>query len=133
MSNYLLDTHVVLWLLFDVDKIPNSTLEKIKNLDNEIYISAASFWEISIKYRLKKLELNKINASELPKIFTEQGYKVMSISSEETSTLWELKLDYHKDPFDRILIWQAIKNNFTLISNDVNMSPYRIEGLKLLW
>jgi PIN domain nuclease of toxin-antitoxin system len=46
MSNYLLDTHVVLWLLFDVDKIPNSTLDKIKNLDNEIYISAASFWEI---------------------------------------------------------------------------------------
>jgi PIN domain nuclease of toxin-antitoxin system len=71
MSNYLLDTHVVLWLLFDVDKIPNSTLDKIKNLDNEIYISAASFWEISIKHSLNKLELNKINASELPKIFTE--------------------------------------------------------------
>jgi len=60
MSSYLLDTHVVLWLLFDVDKIPNSTLEIIKNTDNEIYISAASFWEISIKYKLKKLDLNNL-------------------------------------------------------------------------
>lgn len=133
MSSYLLDTHVVLWLLFDVDKIPNSTLEIIKNTDNQIYISAASFWEISIKYKLKKLDLNNLNVSELPKIFTEKGYKIIPILCDETATLWELKLDYHKDPFDRILIWQAIKNNFTFISNDINMSPYRMEGLRLLW
>lgn len=133
MSSYLLDTHVVLWLLFDVDKIPNSTLEIIKNTDNEIYISAASFWEISIKYKLKKLDLNNLNVSELPIIFKEKGYKTIPILCDETATLWELKLDYHKDPFDRILIWQAIKNNFIFISNDVNMSPYRMEGLRLLW
>jgi len=133
MSSYLLDTHVVLWLLFDVDKIPNSTLEIIKNTDNEIYISAASFWEISIKYKLKKLDLNNLNVSELPIIFKEKGYKIIPILCDETATLWKLKLDYHKDPFDRILIWQAIKNNFTFISNDVNMNPYRMEGLRLLW
>ncbi|WP_395042827.1 type II toxin-antitoxin system VapC family toxin [Flavobacterium sp.] len=133
MSNFLLDTHVVLWLLFDVDKIPNSTLQKIKNLDNEIYISAVSFWEISIKYSLNKLDLNKLNVSELPQIFKEQGYKSLPLNVDDTASFWELKLVYHKDLFDRILIWQAIKNNFTLISNDVNMSPYRTEGLQLLW
>lgn len=133
MSSYLLDTHVVLWLLFDVDKIANPTLEIIKNTDNNIYISAASFWEISIKYKLKKLDLNNLNVSELPIIFSEKGYEIISISSDEAAALWELKLDYHKDPFDRILIWQAIKNNFIFISNDVNMSPYRAEGLRLQW
>lgn len=133
MNRYLLDTHVVLWILFDVDKIPISTLEIIKDIDNEIFISAASFWEISIKYNLNKLDINNFNVSELPKIFTEQGYKIMSISSNETSTLWQLKLDHHKDPFDRILIWQAITNNFIFISNDINMSPYKMEGLRLMW
>ena len=133
MNRYLLDTHVVLWILFDVDKIPISTLEIIKDIDNEIFISAASFWEISIKYNLNKLDINNFNVSELPKIFTEQGYKIMSISSNETATLWQLKLDYHKDPFDRILIWQAITNNFIFISNDINMSPYKMEGLRLMW
>ncbi len=133
MNRYLLDTHVVLWILFDVDKIPISTLEIIKDIDNEIFISAASFWEISIKYNLNKLDINNFNVSELPKIFTEQGYKIMSISSNETATLWQLKLDHHKDPFDRILIWQAITNNFIFISNDINMSPYKMEGLRLMW
>jgi len=69
----------------------------------------------------------------LPIIFKEKGYKIIPILCDETATLWKLKLDYHKDPFDRILIWQAIKNNFIFISNDVNMNPYRMEGLRLLW
>ena len=133
MSSYLLDTHVVLWLLFDVDKIPYSTLQEIKNLDNEIYISAVSFWEISIKYSINKLDLNKLNVSELPQIFKEQGYRLLPLNTDDAASFWELKSVFHKDPFDRILIWQAIKNNFTLISNDVNISPYRTEGLQLLW
>jgi PIN domain nuclease of toxin-antitoxin system len=133
MNKYLLDTHVVLWLMFDIDKLPIKTLEEIKNFDNEIYISAVSFWEISIKYSLGKLNLNKFNPSELPRVYLEQGFKFLPVSINETSTLCELDIEYHKDPFDRMLIWQAIKNDFILISNDINMPPYRTEGLKLLW
>jgi PIN domain nuclease of toxin-antitoxin system len=133
MTKYLLDTHVVLWLMFDIDKLPIKTLEEIKNFDNEIYISAVSFWEISIKYGLGKLNLNKFNPSELPKVYLEQGFKFLPLSIAETSTLCELNIEYHKDSFDRMLIWQAIKNDFVLISNDINMPPYRTEGLKLLW
>jgi PIN domain nuclease of toxin-antitoxin system len=57
----------------------------------------------------------------------------LPVSINETSTLCELDIEYHKDPFNRMLIWQAIKNDFILISNDINMPPYRTEGLKLLW
>jgi PIN domain nuclease of toxin-antitoxin system len=133
MTKYLLDTHVVLWLMFDIDKLPIKILEEIKNFDNEIYISAVSFWEISIKYSLGKLNLNKFNPSELPKVYLEQGFKFLPLSIAETSTLCELNMEYHKDPFDRMLIWQAIKNDFILISNDINIPAYRTEGLKLVW
>lgn len=133
MTNYLLDTHVVIWLMFDVEKIPKNTLQKIKNPDNEIYISAVSFWEISMKYKIGKLDLNKFVPSELPQIYLDQGFQQLSISINETSSFYELSSTYHRDPFDRMLIWQAIQNNLILISNDENMSLYRSEGLKLLW
>jgi PIN domain nuclease of toxin-antitoxin system len=133
MKKYLLDTHVVLWLMFDVDKIPEYTLKEITDSENKIYISAASFWEISIKFGNGKLDLNKFNPTFLPKIYEEQGFEIIPVSINETATFWELKNRNHKDPFDRMLIWQAIKNDFTFISNDKNMSDFRSEGLKLLW
>jgi PIN domain nuclease of toxin-antitoxin system len=77
--------------------------------------------------------LNKFNPSELPKVYLEQGFKFLPLSIAETSTLCELNMEYHKDPFDRMLIWQAIKNDFILISNDINIPAYRTEGLKLVW
>jgi PIN domain nuclease of toxin-antitoxin system len=132
MKNYLIDTHVLLWYLFEPNKLSKEVSNIIQN-ESIIYVSLASFWEISIKFGIGKLDLKSLFPNDLPEICLKYNFKILPISIDEVTTYHQIKTAYHKDPFDRILIWQAIKNNFTLISNDVNMSPYRIEGLKLLW
>jgi PIN domain nuclease of toxin-antitoxin system len=132
-KHFLLDTHVVLWLMFDVDKIPKPVLQAITNSGNAVYISSVSFWEISIKYAVGKLELNKMLPSQLPPIYEEQGFQLLPITAEETASHYQLATTQHRDPFDRMLIWQAMHHNLILISNDVNMPPYKHEGLRLLW
>ena len=60
------------------------------------------------------------------------GLKLIDLTVKETATLYKLSSEYHKDPFDRILIWQAIKNDFTFISDDKNIKKYISEGLKVI-
>jgi PIN domain nuclease of toxin-antitoxin system len=132
MKNYLIDTHVLLWYLFEPNKLSSEVSYIVQNESN-VYVSLASFWEISIKFGIGKLDLKTLFPNDLPEVCLKYNIKILPISLDEVTTYHQINTVYHKDPFDRILIWQAIKNNFTLISNDVNMSPYRMEGLKLLW
>lgn len=132
MNKYLIDTHIFLWYLFEPNKLSENIAEIIQNESN-IYVSIASFWEISIKFGIGKLDLKTLFPDDLPEVCFKYNIKILPISLDEVTTYHQIKSYHHKDPFDRILIWQAIKNNFIFISNDVNMSPYRMEGLKLLW
>ncbi len=132
MKNYLLDTHVLLWYLYDSDKLSEIVANILINEKN-VYVSAVSFWEFSLKYALGKLDLKSINPTELFKFCEKFDFKIISLTANESASLWELDATYHKDPFDRMLIWQSIQNNFTLLSNDKNMDAYCSEGLVLLW
>jgi PIN domain nuclease of toxin-antitoxin system len=129
----LLDTHTLLWLLFEDEKLSERAKDTIKNPDNEIFISVVSYWEISLKYALGKLEINGITPEELPQKAKETGIETLEISEEEASSFYKLPKIKHKDPFDRLIIWQAINRKITLISKDKPIKEYQKFGLDILW
>ena len=105
----------------------------IKSPDNEIFVSAVSFWEISIKSRIGKLDLGGIEPEELLRSAEKMDFQLIGLSPEESSTYGNLKEPKHKDPFDRMLIWQAIQRKMIVISKDREFSKFEEYGLKLLW
>jgi len=96
-------------------------------------VSTITYWEISLKYSIRKIELEGITPDELPEKVKEMGIKTLELSEDEVSTFYKLPQIKHKDPFDRLIIWQAIRRNITLISKDKQMSDYQKFGLKILW
>lgn len=130
---YLLDTHAFLWKIAEPTRIPEKVYDATKNPDNEVYISAVSLWEIAIKTRLKKLSLGGVPNDELIDLASRMGIATIGLAPEEAATYGNLAEDTHFDPFDRMLIWQAISRKLTLISSDVAFTRFRKNGLKLLW
>jgi PIN domain nuclease of toxin-antitoxin system len=82
---------------------------------------------------LGKLDLNGVHPEELPKLSKETGFEFLPLLPDESASYHQLDANWHRDPFDRMLIWQAIKNNLTLLSKDKNVAQYKSAGLKLLW
>lgn len=130
---YLLDTHVLLWTLFDDDKLSHKAASIIKNPDNDIYTSIITYWEISLKYSIGKLELEGISPDELSIHAKNTGIETLNISENIVSTFYKLPRVKHKDPFDRLIIWQAINEKMLLISKDEKMPEYQEHGLEILW
>ncbi len=128
---YLLDTHYLLWSVADTKKLSARTRDIITNPDFRIVVSAVSFWEISLKTSIGKLEIAGLSPADLPTACTKMGFEIEHLSAGDCSTYHLLQATYHKDPFDRMLIWQAIRNNCILISADAEVHKYAREGLKL--
>jgi len=131
--NYLLDTHVVLWSLLESDKISKTATEIIENPKNNIFVSTLSFWEISMKYALRKIELIETNPSEMPEMISKLGFNIIELGAEEASNYHLINGKWHRDPFDRMLIIQALINDLTLITKDEHIAKYKQEGLKVIW
>ncbi len=131
--NYLLDTHYVLWSLFNPELITNSIIQILEDEQSTKYVSGINLWEISLKYSLGKLELEDSNPDEVFTSITESGFEVAEVDAHLFASYYKLpKKDDHKDPFDRMLVWQAINSDYTLISNDQKIKAYIDDGLKLL-
>ncbi|HEB31803.1 MAG TPA: type II toxin-antitoxin system VapC family toxin [Spirochaetes bacterium] len=129
---YLLDTHYVLWTLFEPTRIAGE-IKKIFE-DNTItkYVSGITLWEISLKYSIGKLKLVGTNPYEIYKKIEESGFKLLQLENRLISSYYKLsKKENHKNPFDRMLIWQAITNDFILITNDKQIKQYIENGLKI--
>jgi len=134
MNSYLLDTHSFLWSIDETDKLSSTAFEVILNPENTIYVSSITFWEISVKMALKKLSLKNYNALDLLKIAQEtMKFSLLSLLPVEAATFCQLPPTQHKDPFDRMLIWQAISQDYILISRDSQFTIYSEYGLKTLW
>lgn len=131
--NYLLDTHTLIWAILETGKLSSRSKKIIENPKNLIFVSAVNYWEISLKYSLGKLELNGVTPEEIQKIALETGFDQISLSPEETATYHNLAGNWHRDPFDRMLIWQAIQGDLILVSNDKEMKKYQEDGLKVIW
>ena len=132
--NYLLDTHTFIWTVLDVSKLPEKVIDIIENPENRIYVSALSFWEISIKTRLGKMDFRNIDIRHLPNIAKQYNFSILEASPYDM--VCEFELDYfkeHRDPFDRMLISLAIRHNLILLSRDAAFERYIPSGLQLMW
>ncbi len=128
---YIVDTHILLWSILQSSKLSPCVLQTFKEAD-EIQASNINFWEISLKYRLGKLDLGSLNPCDILAAARDSNFKIIDINSELMATLYKLPLGKHKDPFDRVLIWYSIQNNIPLISRDGLFDQYQSEGLKLI-
>jgi PIN domain nuclease of toxin-antitoxin system len=132
--NYLLDTHTLLWAITEKRKLSALVRQTLENTDNTILVSAISFWEITLKFSIKKLDISGFLPEDLPELSTKSGFDLIPLSPAESASYHHLPTyGQHKDPFDRMLIWQAIQQGLILISKDENMKQYTSDGLKLIW
>jgi len=131
--NLLLDTHGFLWSLFTPDKLSKEVDREIKSPNNDVAVSVVTFWEISLKYALGKLELTGVKPEEIPDFATQMNLEILPITAAEASTFHKLPRLSHKDPFDRIIIWQAIQRKMTLVSKDSDFKAYHKFGLRTFW
>jgi PIN domain nuclease of toxin-antitoxin system len=131
---YLLDTHTFIWSIMDSSKLSEKVRTIIENPNNEIFVSGITFWEIAIKTQIGKMKFENFNILHLPNIATQYGFSIFTPSAYDYVTYNELPLvESHKDPFDRMLIHSALKNNLILLSKDDSFAHYEEFGLQLLW
>jgi PIN domain nuclease of toxin-antitoxin system len=129
---YLVDTHVLLWSFFEPELLSPTISKIIMDVNNFIYYSPINLWEISIKYGLKKMNLRGVTPENFYKEVENSYYICKEINKDDFITNYRLPR-YHKDPFDRFLIWEAIRNDFTLMSVDKKMKLYKKEGLNIIY
>jgi PIN domain nuclease of toxin-antitoxin system len=126
---YLLDTGVFLWSLGGVERLNREARELLSENKEEVYLSAASSWEISIKYSLGKLRLPEPPPRYVPQRMTRQGIQALFITHAHVLAVSELP-GHHRDPFDRLLISQARSEGMTFMTADSMCAKYPVE---LLW
>ena len=127
---YLLDTHTILWYLFGDSRLSENAKDIIES--NVCFYSYASFWEISIKQSKKKLEFTH-TIYEIDEMCRLAGFRKLSVTLDDFNRVRYLPFQEnvkHNDPFDRILISQAIENDLTIITTDGNIPLY---GVKTIW
>jgi PIN domain nuclease of toxin-antitoxin system len=120
----LLDTHALLWFLSGDKPLSKTAIEKISDLSNVRYVSIAGIWEIVIKLSLGRLEI-KGGFETIEDFFENNDFEILPIDFSDTKILLKLEM-HHRDPFDRILIAQAIANNLTIITKDSIFSRYTV-------
>ena len=125
---YLLDTVVWLWSVGPSESIGRAGLDVIRNGNEELYLSAASAWEISIKTRIGKFTLPQEPARYVPQRLATQNIRSLSITQEHTLRVYDLPLHHH-DPFDRLIIAQAIAEELTVLTADRVFSKYPVDVL----
>ena len=120
--NLLLDTHVALWAIADSPRLPADARELIAAPNNTVWISVATIWEIAIKHSLGRGEM-PVNAADARRYFTNSGYRFLAIEAEHAAAVEGLPALHH-DPFDRILIAQALSEPLRLMTHDQTVARY---------
>jgi PIN domain nuclease of toxin-antitoxin system len=129
----LLDTHTFLWTLLEPERLPLKARSAIENPASEVYVSAISLWEIAIKERIGKINLIGLILDDLLPFAETMGFLPITLAPDEAVIHGKLTENTHFDPFDRMLIWQAISRKMILISGDAEFNRFKPDGLKLLW
>lgn len=118
----LLDTHLILWAAGEPEKLPSGAVDLIENAESELLFSAASLWEIAIKSGLGRDDF-RVNARLLRRGLIDNGYSELPITGEHTLMIDTLP-SIHKDPFDRLLVAQAISEGIMLLTSDDLVAKY---------
>jgi len=134
MKVFLLDTHILIWLLTDSDKLNKNIREDVEYFQHPYYVSVESLREIVILRYLRKIEIDLDMAISYLQRFQ---ITILPIDAGHVKTLEQLPIptingNQHLDPFDRMLIAQSISEKYTIISSDIKFPSYRDHGLKLL-
>lgn len=124
--SYLIDTHILLWWLFDDPKLGTNCREIIRNRDNRIIVSSASAWEIATKYRIGKLPEAKQLVEEYSQILHQAKFIELAITTVHALRAGSLPIA-HRDPFDRMIMAQAELENLPVITYDTAFGTGLIE------
>ncbi len=127
----LLDTHTFLWAVSEPSKLPTKARRAIEDMANQAFVSAIALWEVTIKVRIGKLDLGWDD--DLITAALNAGIEPLPLTPEEAASYGDLTESSHHDPFDRMLIWQAIQRQMILVSGDPEFEKFKSDGLRLLW
>jgi PIN domain nuclease of toxin-antitoxin system len=123
---FLLDTQVFLWMFLDQRRIGSRLWTGLRDSGNELYLSAASAWEIAVKVRIGKMKLPGNPALYVPRRARESNILSLAITEEHALAVAELPME-HTDPFDRILIAQAQLESLTIVTSDRAFEKYDVK------
>jgi PIN domain nuclease of toxin-antitoxin system len=129
----MLDTHAFLWSVFSPGHLSLPARKAITNANDSVCVSAVSFWEISLKTALGKMELHGVQPDDLPDVAGRMGFEVLPLDAGDAASFHALPRQAHRDPFDRMLVHQAIRRHWQLVSCDTALDVYAPLGLKRLW
>jgi PIN domain nuclease of toxin-antitoxin system len=125
----LLDTHALIWLFEGNPRLPRPVLQRIDAPDSEVHVSAVSALEVTTKFRIGKLPHMADLANNFEALMLEYGFRDLPITMAHARTAGLLEAP-HRDPFDRLLIAQALAESLTLVSNEVLFDAF---GVSRLW
>ena len=121
----LLDTHIFLWFITADERLPSMTQVAIRDTSNEVYLSVVSVWEVVVKYQLGKLPLPEAPERYIPR--QRELHQIASLALDEHSVSFLPQLPVlHRDPFDRMLICQALASGSTMMTHDENVRTYPV-------
>lgn len=118
---FLLDTHIFVWWMLESKKLDKSINNILKDSRNEVFLSIVSVWEVVIKKQKGRLKVPK----DWKETLLESNFSILPVNLRHTYAIEKLP-QYHKDPFDRILVAQAITEKCTLITDDEKVKKYKI-------
>jgi len=131
MKQYLVDTHVLLWAFTDPKKLSGEIRSILEDEKSDIYYSPISLWEISIKHGLGKLFLEGTTPEGFFAELIKSFFTCLPLKNESLISSYHLPR-HHKDPFDRMLFWEALQNNLVLLSTDDAGDWYKESGLRVI-
>jgi PIN domain nuclease of toxin-antitoxin system len=123
---YLLDTGIWIWSISATERINETAQEILRNGSEEIYLSAVTSWEVSIKMQLGKLRLPDFPAQCVPAFAAKQGLRLLSVTHDHAFKVFDLPL-HHRDPFDRLIISQAIVEDLVVLTADRIFAEYPVK------
>jgi PIN domain nuclease of toxin-antitoxin system len=124
----LVDTHVFLWYITAHANLPTSWKSLLQDSGNDVYLSVVSVWEASIKFRIGKLALPEAPETFLPDQRLKHGFATLGLEEDAVRHLPNVPL-LHRDPFDRMLICQALEHGLTLLTVDAAVRAYPVACL----
>ena len=123
-----MDTHALLWFALGNPRMSAKAKSAIESFDNEIIVSAASAWEVATKVRIGKLPEAEEFAAEFRERIRRLGFRELAVSVEHGQRAG-LMMGTHKDPFDRMLIAQALSENLEIVSNERTFDVYHVRRI----
>ena len=121
----LLDTHVLIWVLSNPRRLPARVANSIRDAETDVYVSAASTWEIAIKAALRKIDAN---VGDVVRAMRAVSFDELPVTIAHTVRLGTLP-DHHRDPFDRLLVAQAVEERLTIVTHDPLIARYDVPRL----